>query len=170
MYSKPSDIRDALAPTGTAGSNPTRTAAELSDVQLTDAISEADARIDSFIGRYYTVPVALVNGVAPAPVRWWSRNIAGYLATLTWRRGKDLSPNDPVALRFNLTMQELTSVRDGKSALEIPSASSSGQAQVAQAINPYVGTLWGAEDFDLRPVGSGWPFQPDIPSGLGGNW
>lgn len=153
MYSTAELVRNALTPTGVAG-----TAAVLSDPQLADAIAEADQLIDSYIGARYAVPVQPVTGVIPPPVGSWSRDIAAYLATLTWRRSQDITDNDPVVRRYKLTMQALTDVRDGKNSLSIPS--SDGQPQDAAGagtlINPYSGDLFTTRDFDLYPDRFNW--------------
>lgn len=171
-YSLPVDVRNALAPGDWGGTNPpikTGTAADLSDAQLIDAISEADQLIDTYLNRWYLTPVAPVEGsdppVAPAQVRNWSRDIAAYNATLTYRRGKDLAAYDPVVLRYQQAMTSLTAVRDGKASITLPrNTGDSGAAGAGTPINQYTGDLFGSEDFNLRPAAPGgdrftrWPF------------
>lgn len=163
-YSQPVDVRNALAPGVWAapddGPPPrTGTAADLSDAQLADAIAEADGLIDAYLGGRYATPVDPVGGQAPAPVRWWSRDIAAYNATLTNRKGKDLSPTDPVALRYAQTMSALTATRDGKSSLSLPqNAGPGGTSGAATPLNPYSGQLFGPTDFDLYPANQ--PYGP----------
>lgn len=169
-YCSVQDVREALTPGGLA-TDPT-TGASLSDAQIQDAIAEADATIDSYIGRFYTTPVIAdpANTTrAPAPIWTWSRNIAAYLATLTFRRGQELPPTNPVALRYAATMTALTAVRDGKATLPLQENSQGTGAvgMAGAAINPYTGNLWSSEDWDLvqgdyNTLGglggpSGWP-------------
>lgn len=152
-YSTAELVRNALTPTGVGG-----TAAVLPDSQLVDAIEEADQLIDSYIGARYAVPVQPVSGATPPPVGSWSRDIAAYLATLTWRRSQDITDNDPVVRRYKMTLQALTDVRDGKNSLPLPS--SDGQTQDASGagpvINRYVGNLFTVRDFDLYPDRLNW--------------
>lgn len=156
-YSQPNDIRNALAPgpwpyTGGGSAPKTGTAADLGDPQLVDAISEADAQIDLMLNRRYATPVADTD--VPNLVRWWSRDIAAYYATLTYRKGRDLTAQDPVALRYNSAIVALTAVRDGKNLLNLPeptsAAGDTGSVSGASApINPYNGTLFGPCDVGL---------------------
>lgn len=187
-YSTPAMVRLALIPfsnqpAGYSGEDPptepTNTGADLSNLQLLDAIAEADSVIDSYIGKYYAVPVALVTDanpidpeapdmVGPHPIDYWSRNIAAYNATLSIRESQDFADTDPVARRYNATMTALTLVSKGLANLQLPNNTSGTSATGAgSAVNPYVGDLFDPRDFSLRPINPAWPFWPDIPSGWG---
>jgi phage gp36-like protein len=167
-YSTVKSVRQALAP-GFALDNPpnppSNTAADLSNEQLTDAIAEADARINTYIGGRYATPVAADDsGNTPAPVNYWSRDIAAYLALLTWRKTQPVNQQDPVALRAAQALVELTSVRDGKTNLPLPENTSdvgeSGGAGDPERPAPGILTF----DSGLDPFGSPWPapapFEP----------
>lgn len=174
MYSTVTDVRNALAP----GSVREGTAATLTDQQIIDAINQADALIRSKIGHLYIIPLETVDipaqGENPAsteefaeePVRYWSRDIAAYLVTLTYKRNADVSENDPVRLRMNLAMAGVTEVQRGQATLPFPPYVPPGQTSAdAAVINQYTGDLFGAEDFDLAPVGfphrfGTWPGGP----------
>lgn len=151
-YSTPGMIRKALWPNsdGTLSEELTHTAADLSDQQLADAIAEADSYIDSYLSRFYTVPVAMVAGATPHPVDYWSRNIAAYNATLSFKGSQDFSNDDPVARRYNGTVEALKAVAAGTAGLNLPHNTTDSMAAGAKPpINPYVGTLFSADDFDL---------------------
>jgi phage gp36-like protein len=176
-YCTPDDVRLALAPGEWDGSGPsaqpTNTAADLSDEQLADAITEADTTIDSYLSRYYATPVATDPDLqlTPEPVRSWSRDIAAYLGTLTWRKSKDISENDPVRLRVAQVFGMLTGVAQDKVSLALPpSPESPGQAGADQAINPYDGQLFDPSMFSLYGPNPGWPWLPDVPPPLPGIW
>lgn len=168
-YSTVRMLRQALAPGDwiqgqPAPSQPTHNASDLSDQQLQDAIAEADARIDSYIGGRYATPVQPAPGaeIAPSPIAYWSRDIAAYLATLTKRKNQDLSDQNPVTRRFNLVMADLTAVRAGNSTLAIPPVVDSGSNEgsgAGPAMNPYVGNLFTADDFGIGACqpNLGWP-------------
>lgn len=146
-YSTPADVRLALSPAGGGG-----TAGSLDDNALNDAINEADALINTYLEiPEVRTPKVDEAGVALQPVRWWSRNIAAYLATLTYRRGKDLTADDPVRLRYSQTMALLTDIRDGKMRSPIPLTGNpaTGSSVEPQVFNQYTGTLFGPEDFGL---------------------
>lgn len=176
MYSTVVLVRNAISP-APGGSEwddsqqpdpatPTNTAADLSNEQLTDAITEADSKIDSYIGGRYVTPV--INdgsGVPyvsiPHPLDYWSRNIAAYLATLTYSKRQDFSDEDPIARRYNATILDLVAVRDGKAGLSVPeNVTATSDAAVGTVVNQYYGQLFGPSDFDLSPVPSGWPMWP----------
>lgn len=158
-------VRLALTTTsdGSQPDTPSNTAADLSDAQLADAIAEADALIDGYIGGYYAVPVVAVEGTTPAPINYWSRNIAAYNATIIYRGSMDFSETDPVSRRYNSTIQALQAVSAGKLRLQLPDNTSVNSATEAGfAFNPYEGDLWTPDDFDLtdapNPGIAGTPF------------
>lgn len=125
MYSSRTDVRSALFPGADSGM-PTEdksTAASLPNLQIDLAIQEADSIIDTYLGvpSSHSVPRDPDDDtVAVTPVRYWSRNIAAYLATLTFRKGKDLGRDDPVRLRHDDTIALLAMIRDGKTANPLP--------------------------------------------------
>lgn len=163
MYCTVSDVRNALAPGGDA-SRPGGTAASLTDEQLVDAIREADTVIDLHLSSRYTIPLDEVEGeattVAPQPVRFWSRNIAAYLATLTFSRNRNIPVDEPVRLRYDQTMQYLVAVRDGRSDLNLPPVAPNTGPSDVEVINAYEGTLFGADDFHIG-VGGGYGGYPN---------
>lgn len=157
-YSTPPEVRLALIPTGD-GSQPTEvthTAADLSDAQIGDAISEADALIDGYIGGYYAVPVASVPNSNPAtypsPLTYWSRTIAAYLATCTYRGSQDFADTDPVARRYRDVIAALKDVSSGRLKLQVAQNETGNSASaVGNIVNPYIGDLFTPDDFSLTP-------------------
>lgn len=182
-YSTPAMVRDAVMPTsnGTQTTN-TNTAADLSDTQLQDAIAEADALIDAYIGKYYAVPVAVVItgsldgdgapvGAIPHPIDYWSRNIAAYNATLGVRGSQDFADTDPIARRYTATINALVAVSKGQANLQLPDNTNGPSATGAGTVNnPYIGNLFDPQDWNLRPTDPSWPLWPDLPNGWGNNW
>lgn len=151
-YSTPALVRQALVPTsdGSLPATPTNTAADLTDAQLQNAIDEADAVIDGYLGNYYAVPVQPVNGATPNPLPFWSRNIAAYVATLSYRGSQDFTDTDPIARRYKDTLAALQQVAMGKMKLSLPDNQTGNAAEGAgQVFNPYVGDLWTPDDFNL---------------------
>lgn len=134
--------------------NPTGTAADLPDAQLLDAIAEADAMIDSFLSGRYTVPIMPVAPLSTIhPVDYWSRDLAAYYATLTYRGSQDFAETDPMARRYNGLMLMLVAVRDGKQNIPFPeNTGPSASYGAGKAHNPYTGDLFTPPDFDLYPV------------------
>lgn len=161
-YSSIVDVRNALTP-GADASDQT-TASILEDSQIQDAINEADSVILAYIGADYSVPQDPNDTlVAVAPVRWWSRDIAGFLATLTYKRNKDVTTDDPVRLRYNMVMSMLTAIRDGKGSVDLPPADPDAGDGDVTVINLYTGDLWGPADFGLSAAGN--PFPTYYPYG-----
>lgn len=170
-YSTPAMVRKAVSPTSD-GSEPDpavqtpRTAADLSDTQLADAIAEADATIDSYIGSFYTVPVASVpdsqgNPTVPHPIDYWSRTLAAYNATSGLRGELDMDDANPVLRRYKDVMAALEAVSKGTLRLQIPDNTTSNSGTGAGApYNPYVGDLWTPEDFVTPSSGYGGPYWP----------
>lgn len=153
-YSSVAEVRLALTPGG--DSTDRSTAAGVDDITIQSAIDEADAVIDSYIGRQYAVPVLLDldSGLTPQPIRAWSRNIAAYNVTLVWRRNQSLAADNPVALRYTATMVALTAVRDGKATLQIPDNTGAGAgAGFAEVVNQYTGSMFVTQDYDLASSG-----------------
>lgn len=169
-YSTPTMLRQALAPGpgDVPPTEPSYTAADLSDAQLSDAIAEADASIDTYIGGRYATPVAEVGGATPHPIDYWSRNIAAYNATLTFRQGQDFAETDPVARRYAATMLALVAVRDGKAVLPLPTNVVAGSARASSAdpINTYDDPpLYSTDDFNMDRTKSSWLTEsgPELP-------
>ena len=106
MYCLPSDVRANVAGTD-AG---TGTCAQLSDQQLNAAIQQASAKVSAYVGTSYTVDAADPTVTVPDLVFTIAVQLATFYATLTYRKGKDLSQYDPVVLgaaEANRTLQDI---------------------------------------------------------------
>lgn len=155
-YSTPADVRAALVPGGgaTVPDPKSNTAADFDDPQLQDAISEADARVDSYLAALYVTPVTETS----ATVKALSRDIAAYLATLTYRKGKDLQDADPVIRRYNDAIGFLKDAAAGRVTLTIPTNSGdTATGEAGDALNRYTGDLFSQCDVDLSPPRFNWP-------------
>ncbi|MGE5612683.1 MAG: phage protein Gp36 family protein [Bacillota bacterium] len=168
-YSTVAEVRRALVPTlsntdaADPPTNASRTAADFTNDQLQDAIAEADAVIDGYIGRFYAVPVQQIPDpatqppgsgalIVPHPLDYWSRNIAAYNATLVYRGSLDFTDNDPVARRYKDTLFALQQVAAGKMQIQYIAENTSETAATGagSAINPYIGDLFTIDEFDLK--------------------
>lgn len=120
------------------------TAAGLPDESIDDAIEEAGSEIDGFLRGRYVVPVPDATSV-----RYYARDIAAYLATLTFKRNEPMSVDDPVSLRYSDAIRHLVAIRDGKEFLDLPPQVSEqvGGNAYAAVINPYPGGMFGPADF-----------------------
>lgn len=167
-------VRLALAPRLDDGSPVpptalTHTGADLTDEQLSDEIAEADSEIDGYLAGRYVTPVAVVDvnnpdSLPPNPISYWSRNIAAYKATLTYKRNQPVETTNPVYLRYQMTMQALLAASNGSMILDIPSDSgdvttvtSGGAVNVQPGVGLCDGLeLGGAAWPNTRPFEFGW--------------
>jgi phage gp36-like protein len=156
VYSSPADVRNALTP-GADEADQT-TAASFSDAQITDGIKEADGMIDTYLSGRFGIPTDPTatppNSVAVYPVRAWSRDIAAYLVTLTYRKSKDLQPDDPVRLRFLWVIGVLEKIAAGDLTPNLPQppALPDGYGpQGAFVYNQYHGKLFTMADVFCPP-------------------
>jgi len=159
-YCTVQDVRNVLSPGGVDAQQ--ETAASLPDFQILDAIRDAQSRVNMYLAGRYLVPLEdyleavdptkpddekITVRAAPAPVRSWTRDIAAYLASLTFNRGRDLSEDDPIRLRFALVERSLIEVRDSAMDLDLPPREATDTGGIA--LNLYDGTLFGPSDFGL---------------------
>lgn len=153
-YVNPDDVRQALAGSPTLPGS----AAALSDDDLFEAIYEAQAEVNGRLeGRGYTTPMVDTAGL----VVQITRSIAGYLATLTYRRGEPIAQGDPVLLRYQRAQALLKDISSGILPLAIPGGGGESAASSdAVVVNPVDGDLWSAADFDLRERVPAWPAWP----------
>lgn len=158
-YASTLDVRAALSPG--AETSDTGTASDLPDWQLQDAIDEAQAIVDGYLNNRYQIPVSDIDVVNPnnpletwvfevaaAPVRSWTRDIAAYLATLTYRRGKDLGADDPIRLRYGLVRDLLGQAQDGTIILPFPTNDTDVSGRV-EIFNLYDGVMFTLDDLGL---------------------
>lgn len=141
-YLMAADLRAALA----GSENLTGTAASLADEDLDDAIRKAQAEVDAKLGiRGYTVPFT----GPPELVIDITTDIAAYLATLTYRRGEQISRDEPVSLAYTRAEQMLSQITSGAATLQAPGGTVEAASAAGVVTNPVAGDLWDAADFDL---------------------
>lgn len=107
-YAVPTDVRLALSPEGDPAD--VGSAASLEDPDLQAALNSAQDEVDGKIGGRYTLPLT-----APYPdiLMRITRDIAAWLATLTYLRGDPLLATNPVQLRYNAAEALLTQIQNG---------------------------------------------------------
>jgi phage gp36-like protein len=154
-YCDVQDVRNALIPGG--ASTETNTAADVPDAAIQDAIDEAMAIVDAFVGGPYES-----TDFIPGIVLYWTRDIAAYYATLTWRKSKAPSADNPVVTRYQHAIEMLQSIAEG--GLDIPSpADIPDQGTVVNPADALVasqnGTLFNPADFDLTGRSQGPSFD-----------
>lgn len=178
MYCTVSDVKAALTPGASEATSAEATAVNLPNWQIEDAIAEATGTVRLYVAGRYTVPepdteiteyplsdppTQTTVALAPYPVRGWTRNVAAYLLTLTFKRNQDLKKDDPIRLRHIMTMGQLEAVRNRS--LDIPGfVIVDSDDQGVHVENLYQGQLFSLEDFMLTSEGvSGasvlWPLR-----------
>lgn len=160
LYATVADLQEVLSGTD-AGSG---TAAMLTPLQLTLALTSASNRISVYTGTVFdsSSPAAI-----PPPVfRDLCLDLAAFFATTTYMKSKALAATHPVYLRYKDAQQMLNDVRDGKLRLDIypPGA----QAKQSSTIINRIPRIFSGLDSNTRldPV-SGF-LEPDTPAGMYG--
>lgn len=108
------------------GSNDVSSAAALGDAQIQESIDNASGQVDGALLVRYVLPLP-----APVPqlVVSLTTDIAAYLATMAWRRGKLMPPRSPPQLRYDRATAILAQVAAGT--ISLPAASSQSSGAVA---------------------------------------
>lgn len=145
VYTTIAAVRQVLSPDGSTSAT-LGTAASLSDDEIQEAIAEGAAEIDARLTARYSVPFDPV----PAIIEKINRDLAAYMATLTYRRNTPLPDSDPVALRYARALALLTGAQKGDIQL-VGEDGDVGQAAEAYVVNTlgYEGSLFTLEDFSL---------------------
>jgi hypothetical protein len=183
-YCTVQDVRNALTPKGASADDTEagKTASTLPDWQIEDAIVEAQTVIDLHVGsRYQIINIDLQElsdpndedselvtvNVAPQPIRAWTRSIAAYFATLTFREHKDLEERDPIQLRYSAIMQLLVGILNGIYNLPLPPVGDEDADAGVEIFNIYEGEMFTLDDFGLTTdPGSRQVYIPRYPSWL----
>jgi phage gp36-like protein len=111
-YAAVADVRAVLAKDQF---HPESTAASLSDDQISEAIQDASDQVDAAIGFTYPTPFTLTP--YPRLVVQVTRDIAAYLADLTYRGTVDYATGDPVVARYTRAQQVLKDLQSGAARL-----------------------------------------------------
>lgn len=139
-YCSTDDVRLALVDDGV--SSGTNTGADLDDITVNDAIAEASTIVDSYIGGPYAV-----SDTVPNVVVYWTRDVAAFLATLTWRKSKDMTAWDPVYLRYQQAIGRLAGIITGTTAFPADIAPTTDRQGTVANIVPL--ELFWAWNYDL---------------------
>jgi phage gp36-like protein len=113
LYSDVSTLRLVLGGTD-AG---TGTAAQLSDDQLTLALTAASNRVSSYVGTIYdsstpqAVPPPILSDLTLDLAAWW--------AWTYYSKSKELGPQHPVVLRYTEAMKMLEDARAGRIRIDV---------------------------------------------------
>lgn len=109
LYCTPADVRTNVSSTD-AG---TGTCAQLTDDELSAAITQASTKVSAYIGTDYETDAATPSVTVPGLVKTITIQLATFYATLNYRKNKDLSAWDPVWLAYQDGMQTLKDIISG---------------------------------------------------------
>lgn len=126
-YTDRDAVRGVLAPDGVEDG----TAASLGDSEVDEAIDRVSARIDTFLRRRYTVPLA---DPAPDIIRDIATDIAAYDLTLSYYKTTDITDQDPVIRRYRDARGMLGQLSTGLLVLDVAAADTTADDPVV--INP----------------------------------
>lgn len=165
MYATPEDVRRVLSPDGQQDDY--ETAAGFSDGALEDALKRATAKVHTYVGKQYAVPVDVDQYDTDGNMNDWVSVIAAYFATLTYSRGQDIGSDDPIRLRYNDVMKVLERVQSGNLPMPWPPETGITVNDIA-IVNRYDGVMFAPDDFNLGPEGRPWNWGT-VP-GYNGPW
>lgn len=142
-YCTEDDVRTASRVSGD-GQSASDTVSAMPAIQLAEIIREAQATVDAYVSSRYALP-----GSPPVPdaLRSCTIEVALYLATLTFRRSKDIGEDDPVTRRYRHAMELLKSISAGT--VRVPGLTTrdatddaSSDSDDVVSVNPYSGDLF----------------------------
>jgi phage gp36-like protein len=114
-YTDRDTVRQVLAPDGVTEG----TAASLEDSDIDEAIERVSNRVDTFLTRRYTVPLA---DPVPGIIRDIATDIAAYDLTLAYYKGTDITDQDPVVRRYRDARGMLGQLGTGLLVIDVPGA------------------------------------------------
>ena len=106
LYASLSDLKLVLDSTD-AG---TGTAAQLTDAQLTLALTAATDRVTTYTGEVYNP----AGGTMPGIIKDLTLDLASWWATTYYLKQKDMPPASPVVLRYAEAVKVLEDIRAGR--------------------------------------------------------
>lgn len=145
MYATVTDVRLAVA----RDPSKARSAANLADDQINQAIEDAQSQVDGYLRRRYSLPL-------PAPVPALAKSlvidIAAYLAGLNYYQETQLLADDPLSLRYQRAIALLKDIQDGEIDLDVgdgagPAPDTAGS--MSRPVRQYDGSMFGLSDFGL---------------------
>lgn len=109
---------------------------KLDEFQLEDAITNAQIEVDLALSSFYVTPMNPV----PEVIRQLTRDIAVYLADLTFRMSKDYGDAaNPIRLRYGRARNLLDGILSGRYYIDVDDAQL--RIGTSEVINPYEGDL-----------------------------
>ena len=147
LYADVSDLRLVLDSTD-AG---TGTAAQLSDEQLTLALTAASDRVELYTGYSWDT-----TADAPSIVHDLTLDLGAWWATTYYSKQKEMGPNHPVVLRYTEAVKVLEEIRSGKitlSAVEVQPGTDITAGEPAGLVINRIPAIFTGEDSNTEIIG-----------------
>lgn len=109
-YCTVTDVRYALVQA--AATSGTNTAADMDDATIQDSVNEASSQVDAYVGGTYDLTTTPPDFIPPY-IKYWTRDIAAFLAASVFRKSKDWTTLDPLYIRWQDTLTVLNAVNAG---------------------------------------------------------
>lgn len=170
LYSDVPTLKQVLSGTD-AG---TGTAAQLTDAQLTLALTAASNRVSTYVGTVYDSSTP--QAVPPPMLADLTLDLAAWWASTYYAKNKELGPQHPVVLRYAAAQKVLDDIRTGKIRPDVGPPGNIGAeagrvinrlpniftfADSNTAIDPRTGTLAASVPDDMwQPGWGGWDSGP----------
>lgn len=162
LYATISDLRTVLGSTDPAG-----TAAQLTDAQLTYALTAASTRVSAYTGSVWdsttpqAVPPDLVHDLTLDLACWWA---ATYYA-----KNKELGPQHPIVMRYTEAKAVLQDIRKGVIRPDPTTAGTVGQ-EVGYINNPIPPVFTSADSGTEYSPATGGIEADTSPDDYSGRW
>lgn len=159
LYASVADLRNVLSSTDSGIGTP----AQLSDAQLTLALTSASTRISVYSGTIWDS--SSPQWVPPDIFHDLALDLAAFWAWKTYLKGKVIGADHPARIAYENATQMLNDVRDGKIRLDVQAAGQLDEetALILNRIPP----IFTGGDSNTRVGASGF-LESDVP--LGPNW
>lgn len=157
LYANVADLREVLQGTDTG----VGTAAQLSDTQLTLALTSASNRVSVYAGSVFDSSTP--QAVPPAIFHDLTLDLAGFWALKTYMKNKVIAPDHPVFIAYSNAQTMLNNVRDGKIRLDVQPVGGGPGLETGVIINR-IPPIFTGDDSNTRVGQSGF-LESDVPLG-----
>jgi phage gp36-like protein len=155
LYATLADLREVLSSSDSGVGTP----AQLSDLQLTQALTTASTRISVYAGSVYDSSTP--QAVPPDIFHDLCLDLASFWAWKNYLKAKVIPATHPAFIAYQNATQMLNDVRDGKIRLDIAVAGAGVGGEMAHVINR-IPPIFKGEDSNTR-IGNDGYLEADTP-------
>jgi phage gp36-like protein len=158
LYATIADLREVLSGTDSGIGTP----AQLSDLQLTQALTSASSRVSVYAGSVYDS--SSPQAVPPDIFHDLTLDLAAFWAWKNYLKGKVIPSTHPAFIAYTNAQKMLDSVRAGEIRLDPAVAGGGTGAEMAHVVNR-IPPIFNGNDSNTR-VGNDGYLETDTPVGL----